>query len=165
MATKKLVNRADLLVFRALQKAVEEGKIHICLINSIINRPSSPVYNPWEMLLPVLVPVIVGLILILSVGPVFGLFFMVGMIMISSALVKKKLDNHLLERSRNFLLSSFENCDKLWNFGGIVLVNAENKKLGCVSPEADWKEFVVRNFSDMMVDKKESEEKSHEEAA
>lgn len=165
MVTKKLKNRADELVFHALKKAVEEGKIHICLINSRINKPSSPVYNPWEMLLPILVPVLIGLILILAVGPLFGLFFMVGLIMISSTLVKKKLDNLLLERSKNFLLSGFDNCNKLWDFGGVVLVNAENKNLGCVSPDADWKEFVVRNFSDLMVEKKESETEKNEKAA
>ena len=165
MANKKRINRADELVFKAFKKAVEDGKIHICLINSRINRPASPVYNPWEMLLPVLVPVIIGLILILAVGPLFGLFFMVGLIMVSSTLVRKKQDHQLLERSKNFLLSDFENCNKLWDFGGVVLVNAENKKSGCVSPDADWKEFVSRNFSDLMVEKKEKEEQNHEEAA
>ena len=165
MVTKKVKNRADELIFHALKKAVEEDKIHICLINSRINKPSSPVYNPWEMLLPILLPVLIGLILILAVGPLFGLFFMVGLIMISSTLVKKKLDNLLLERSKNFLLSGFDNCNKLWDFGGVVLVNAENKNLGCVSPDADWKEFVVRNFSDLMVEKKESETEKNEKAA
>ena len=165
MVTKKVKNRADELIFHALKKAVEEDKIHICLINSRINKPSSPVYNPWEMLLPILVPVLIGLILILAVGPLFGLFFMVGLIMVSSTLVKKKLDNLLLDRSKAFLLSDFDNCNKLWDFGGVVLVNAENKNLGCVSPDADWKEFVVRNFSDLMIEKKEDETEKNEKAA
>ena len=165
MVTKKVKNRADELIFHALKKAVEEGKIHICLINSRINKPSSPVYNPWEVLLPILVPVLIGLILILAVGPLFGLFFMVGLIMVSSTLVKKKLDNLLLDRSKAFLLSNFDNCNKLWDFGGVVLVNAENKNLGCVSPDADWKEFVIRNFSDLMIEKKEDETEKNEKAA
>ena len=165
MVTKKVKNRADELIFHALKKAVEEDKIHICLINSRINKPSSPVYNPWEVLLPILVPVLIGLILILAVGPLFGLFFMVGLIMVSSTLVKKKLDNLLLDRSKAFLLSNFDNCNKLWDFGGVVLVNAENKNLGCVSPDADWKEFVIRNFSDVMIEKKEDETEKNEKAA
>ncbi len=165
MVTKKVKNRADELIFHALKKAVEEDKIHICLINSRINKPSSPVYNPWEVLLPILVPVLIGLILILAVGPLFGLFFMVGLIMVSSTLVKKKLDNLLLDRSKAFLLSNFDNCNKLWDFGGVVLVNAENKNLGCVSPDADWKEFVIRNFSDLMIEKKEDETEKNEKAA
>lgn len=153
--TKKICSRADELAFHALQKAMAENKIHLCLMGSKINRPSSPIYNPWEVLLPILLPVILGLILILSVGAIFGLFFMVAMIMISSNLVKKKLDHRLLARAQDFLLSNYDNCCNLWSFGGVVLVNAENKKIGCISPDADWKEFVVKNFANLMVEKKE----------
>lgn len=153
--TKKIYNRADELVFHALKKAFAENKIHLCLVESKINRPSSPVYNPWEVLLPILVPVILGLILILAVGPIFGLFFMVAMIMVSSNLVKKKLEQKLFERTKELLLSDYDNFCKLWDFGGIVLVNAENKKLGCIAPDGDWKEFVIKNYADLMIEKKE----------
>lgn len=153
--SKKIPNRADELAFHALKKAFEENKIHLCLVESKINRPSSPVYNPWEVLLPILIPVVLGLILILAVGPIFGLFFMVAMIMVSSNLVRKKLEQKLLERTRAYLLSDYDNFCRLWAFGGIVLVNAENKKLGCIAPDGDWKEFVIKNFADLMVDKAE----------
>lgn len=160
---KKIPNRADELAFNALKKGMEENKIHLCLVESKINRPSSPVYNPWEVLLPILVPVVLGLILILAVGPIFGLFFMVAMIMISSNLVKKKLEQKLMERSRAYLLSNYENFCKLWDFGGVVLVNAENKKAGCIAPDGDWREFVVKNFAELMVEKHEEPAPAPEE--
>ena len=153
--SKRIPNRADELAFHALQKAFAENKIHLCLVESKINRPASPIYNPWEVLLPILTPVVLGLILILAVGPIFGLFFMVAMIMVSSNLVKKKFEQKLLERARAYLLSDYENFCRLWDFGGIVLVNAENKKLGCIAPDGDWKEFVIKNYADLMVEKKE----------
>lgn len=42
------------------------------------------------------------------------------------------------------------------------MVNAANKKIGCVAPEGDWKEFVVINYADLMIDHKEekNDEKS-----
>lgn len=150
---KKIPNRAEELAYHALHKAIEENKLHICLVESKINRPASPVYNPWEVLLPTLVPVILGLILILAVGPIFGLVFMIAAILVSSNLVKKKLESKLLERTRMYLLSGYDNFCQLWDFGGIVLVNAENKKIGCLAPDGDWKEFVVKNFADLMIDK------------
>lgn len=152
---KKVTSRADELTFNALQKAVSDDKIHICLLTSHINRPSSPVYNPWEILLPILVPVLLGLALILTVGPIFGLLFMAALILISTHIIKKKLDTRLLQRTKDYMLSSLDNCQKIWDFGGVVLVNTANKNLGCVSPEGDWKEFVVGNFADLMVEKKE----------
>ena len=36
--TKKIYNRADELVFHALKKAFAENKIHLCLVESKINR-------------------------------------------------------------------------------------------------------------------------------
>ncbi len=154
--SKKFINRADELIFGALQKAVLEDKVHICLLTSQINRPNSPVYNPWEVLLPILIPVLLGLVLILTVGPMFGLLFMAALILASNHIVKKKLDARLLERTKTFLLSSLENCQNIWDFGGVVLVNHQNKNQGCVAPEGDWKEFVVNNFADLMIEKKEN---------
>lgn len=158
---KNSANRADLLTYKALQKAVELDKLRIYLDYGKINRPSSPVYNPWECLLPILIPIMIGLLLILSVGVIFGLMFIIAMIFVYSGFVKKKLYHKIIERTKAYLTSDIEHCQELWDFGGIVLVNSDNKKLGCVSSEGDWKEFVIKNFSDLMVDKQE--EKKDEE--
>ena len=152
---KKIKNRADELIFAALQKAANEDRVHICLLTSQINRPNSPVYNPWEVLLPILVPILLGLLLIMTVGPLFGLLFMVALIMISTHIIKKKLDARLLQRTKEFMLSSLENCQNIWDFGGVVLVDTANKNQGCVAPDGDWKEFVVNNFANLMIEKKQ----------
>lgn len=150
---KKIPNRADELAYHAFTQALEQNKIHLALIESKINRPASPVYNPWEVLLPILLPVVLGLILILAVGPIFGLVFMGAAIIASSNLVKKQLEQRLMLRTRAMLLAGYDDFCRLWEFGGLVLVNAENKKLGCIAAEGDWKEFVIRNFADLMIEK------------
>lgn len=158
---KKNPNKADMLVFKALQKAVEQDRLRVYLDYAKINKPQSPVYDPWECLLPILVPVILGLILIIGVGVLFGLLFMVIMILAYSTYVKKKVHRRLVERTKRFLTDSFDNCVRLWEFGGIVLVNARDKRLGCVAPEGDWKDFVVLNYADLMVENN-THEKSKE---
>lgn len=157
MSELKKPSKADRLIFKALKKAVDEDKLRIYLDYGKINRPTSPVYDPWECLLPILVPVLIGLVLILSVGVFFGLSFIIAITFIYSTYFKKKTHRHLIERTKKHLVKSYNNCEELWTFGGIILVNAENKKQGCVAPEGDWKEFVVKNFSNFMVDNQEKE--------
>ena len=159
----KKINKADQLVFKALQRAIADDRLHICLINSKINIPSSPVYNPWEVLLPALIPVLLGLILIWGVGILWGLAFMIAGIMLSSNLIKKKFEQRLFDRAKEFFISSYEHCEELWNFGGIVLLNSQDKKQSCVSSEGNWKEFVILNFADLMTDKKETADKEEDD--
>ena len=63
------------------------------------------------------------------------------------------------------IIYDYENCEKLWKFGGIVFVNADNKNRGCVSPEGDWKEFVVKNFAYLMTDNNNEKNKNEEPQA
>jgi hypothetical protein len=161
----KRMNKADSLVFKALQKAFDEDKLHLCLINSKINIPGSPVYNPWETLLPILCPVMLGLILIWGIGILWGLVVMIAGIMLSSNLVKKRMEQRLFDRSKKFFTSSYSSCNQLWDFGGIVLVKAEDKKQGCIAPEGNWKNFVILNFSEYMTEGKKEEKVPDEKVA
>ncbi len=161
----KRMNKADALVFKALQKAFEEDKLHLCLINSKINIPGSPVYNPWETLLPILCPVLLGLFLIWAIGILWGLVVMIAGIMLSSNIVKKRMEQRLFDRTQNFFTSDYASCNQLWDFGGIVLVKTEDKKQGCIAPEGNWKNFVILNFSEYMTDNKKEEKTSNEKAA
>lgn len=153
----KRISKADTLVFKALQKAVNEEKLNIYLINSKINIPGSPVYNPWECLLPTLVPVLLGLLMIWLVGILLGLAIMIGGIVLSSSFIKKKMEHILYDRAKLFFTKDVQSCNSLWEFGGVVLVKNDDKKQNCLSPEGNWKDFIVLNFSEFMTDKKVEE--------
>ncbi len=164
----KRVNKADMLVFKALQRAIAEDKLNVCLISSKMNVAGSPVYNPWENLLPILLPVLLGLLLIGLAGILFGLAVMVAGIMLASNLVKKKLEQRLLERTKALLVADYRSCCELWEFGGLILVKADDKKYGCIAPEGNWKEFIVLHFADLMTENKQpeaAEEDKDEKAA
>lgn len=147
-----MVSKADRMAFRALKTAVEKDQLRLYMDYGKVNRPGSPIYNPWECLLPILIPVFIGLILIILVGVIFGLLFIVAMIMVYSTYFKKKMYHKVIERTKAYLISSYDSCETLWQYGGIVLVNAADKKLGCVAPEGDWKEFVILNYADYMLE-------------
>lgn len=152
----KRINKADQLVYKALQKAIADDKIHLCLITSKINIPGSPIYNPWECLLPILIPASLGLLLIWLVGILTGIILMTVGIFLTSNLIRKKMEHRLLDRALQTATSGYTSFCELWDFGGLVLVKTDDKQRGCISPEGDWKEFVVLHFADLMVDKKET---------
>ena len=161
-------NKADLLIYKALCKALEQNLLKIYLDTSKLNRPNSPVYNPWENLLPLLIPMLIGLALILSVSCFIGLAFIIATTMAYSYYFKQFIVKKLLDRTKHYLSTDFAHCQELWDFGGIVFTTSDNKKIGCISPTGDWKEFIVLNFSDLMVEKKaetttETELKSDEQ--
>ncbi len=160
----KQLNKADVLIYKAFKTALDKNLLSLYLISSKLNRPNSPVYNPWENLLPLLIPLIIGVILILMVGAFFGLAFIVGIVLVYNYYFKKIIDKRLLERTKKYVTIDFNHCQELWEFGGLVLATKENKKIGCISPEGDWKDFVVQNFADFMVDKK-TENKTDEQPA
>lgn len=145
-------NKADLLIHKAFQRALDQNLLRIYMDTSKLNRPLSPVYNPWENLLPLLLPMLLGLLLIIFVGTFFGLAFIIGMILAYTNYVKKIIDQRLLERTKAYMRLDFEHCSELWNFGGIVLATAQNRKIGCIAPEGEWKNFIIQNFADFMVD-------------
>ena len=159
----KRINKADRLTFKALQTAIEKEELQIALISSKINIPSSPVYNPWEVLLPTLIPTVLGLLFITLVGIIFGLLFMIAGIVLSSNIVKKKMEQKLYERTKAYFVSDYNACNELWDFGGVVLINSANKKSCCIAPDGNWKEFVVLNYSNYMTDKKSEEQQQEQE--
>ena len=161
----KTPNKAEKLIFNAFKKALSEDKLRLYIDYSKLNRPGSPVYDPWENLLPILTPTIIGLLLIISSNVIIGLSFIIIMLMIYSSYLKKYFSHRLIERTKNYIIYDYENCEKLWQFGGIVFVNADNKNRGCVSPEGDWKEFVVRNFAYLMTDNNNEKNKDEEPQA
>ena len=125
----KRINKADSLVYKALQRAFAEDKLHLCLINSKINIPGSPIYNPWEVLLPTLCPLLTGLFLIWLAGILWGLVFMVSGLLLSANFIKRKMEQRLFDRAKQMLLKDYDACCQLWDFGGVVLVKNDDKKI------------------------------------
>jgi len=158
-------SKADLMIYKTLLKAIEQDKLRLYFDYVKLNRPGSKVYNPWEALLPVLIPSIIGLLLIMASDIIVGLIFIIVTVLASTYYFRKKIYHHLIERTKALIVSGYDNMEELWKFGGIVLVNADNKKLGCVAPEGDWKDFVVNNYAEYMIEKKEpaKEEKKHDQ--
>lgn len=145
-------NKADKLVYKALTRALTNNDVQIYLDCSQVNRPGSPVYNPWENLLPILGYTLLGLLIIISLNVIIGLLTIVGLLMLHTSYYQKKLHHRLLERTKQYLSTDYNHCQTLWQHGGIVLVSSDNKKQGCASPQGDWKDYTIKHFSHYMTD-------------
>ena len=125
--SSKTPNKADLLVYKALKTAISQDKLRIYLDYGKINRPQSPVYDPWESLLPVLVPVLIGLALIIGVGVIFGLLFIGVMVEVFSVYFKKKIYRRLIERTKAYLVSGI--ADSVVYFADKAMEDCHSIKL------------------------------------
>ena len=155
------VNKADLLKFKALIKALDSDKIKFIVDYNVLHRPGSPVYNPWDALLPLLFIVLISLSVIFSCGAYIGLLTLVIGFIIYIYIIKKILTKFLKNKVQKYMVKNPVNWNKIWDFGGVVLVSNINNQ-GVVSPTNDWKEFIVINFSELMIDDgKDEEEKEN----
>ena len=96
-------NKAEQLIYKALNRALEQNKLDIYLDFSKINRPNCPLYNPWEAILPLLAPTLLGLIMIMTGWVISGLFFISVMMMGYSQYYKKILHKKLAQRCREYI--------------------------------------------------------------
>lgn len=154
---KKKPNKADLMVYEAFKTALDKKEINIYINDKVLNRPGMQVYNPWENLLPKLIPVTIGLLL-LYVNVFLGLVIILGSIGIGERLFRKKNNHKLFERTKSYILESYENLEEMWNLGSIVMSIPGNTKKICLSPNDAWKEFIIKHFSKYMTTTKEKSE-------
>lgn len=156
-------NKAERLIYKAFKKAITERLLYIYLDTQKLNQPGCPIYNPWENLLPLLISIIVGLYLIIYQNIFIGLAFIIGMVIIHILGFKRLIGKLLLNRAKKYMLRDFECCEKLWNFGGLVLATAANRKIGCIAPDDDWKDFVVQHFAYLMTEPQEEKKDNKNE--
>ncbi len=156
-------NKADKLIYKAFKRALEQNKLDLYLDFSKINRPTCPIYNPWEVISPLLASTLIGLILIMTGWVISGLFFISASMMGYSLYYKKILHKKLIERTKNYITQRYENLENLWHKGGLIFVVTENKNIGTLSPDGSWKDFIVKNFSELMTDN--NNEKNIKEAS
>jgi len=156
-------NKAERLIYKALKIAITEKLLYIYIDAKTVNRPTSPIYNPWENLLPLLIPIIIALYVIIYQNIFIGLAFIIGMVLLHILGIKRLIGRLLLIRARKYILKDFACCEKLWDSGGVVMAMAANRKIACIAPEDDWKDFVVQHFAYLMTEPQEEKKDNKNE--
>lgn len=154
----KKINKADLLKYKALHRVISQDKTIIYYDYEKLNRTGSPIYSPWENLIPILFPLFIGFGLVFFVGIFISLLVITGSCLLYVYYLRKFIYLKLKERTKIYILSSIDKFQEMWNLGALILVTSDGKNLGCFSPDGDWRDFIVKYYSEYMVDDKIEEE-------
>ena len=108
-----------------------------------LNRTGSPVFDPWENVLPLVVLLLISLAII-PFDLVAGTVALVVAMFAYAFLVRPWVANRLRKRTIENMLRNAHNWQVLWSFGGVVVTLVENPRIGVVSPGGDWRAFARR---------------------
>jgi len=151
------INRRDLLMYNAMVKAIEQKMVRVAINFGVLNKVGSPVYNPWENLLPILSPLILGLVMMFMSGIIGGMVIMLLGLMLYGMFFKTVVSAILENRTVAYITKNYEQWQTIWDMGGITVLSTLYANVGCASPEGDWKQFVALNISDLMVEEDDSD--------
>ena len=147
-------NRADSLKFKAIRTALLEKEALLIINFRLLNRKGSPFFNPWENVLPLIFIAVFAMVLMFSSGILTGILTLLIGIVAYLKLFPWVMKDVMRQRVLLRLTKSIDEWDKLWKTKGIIIAVADNPRKFCKSPDDDWRDFVVINFSEFMTNKK-----------
>ena len=153
-----MANRQDELVFKALKKAYLSGKIEILTDMGILNRYGSPVYNPWQNIMPIVVLSLLGLAVIFCMNVFYGLITIIIGFFVQQIYVRTVVEKIVRDKVLDIMFRNMGNFQYIWQMKVITIVMKDNSNVGCKAKDnGDLKTFVALNLSDDMLDKTSDE--------
>jgi hypothetical protein len=134
----------DYRLHERLIEAYMADRIRIQMDFNRLNRAGSPVFNPWDNV----VPLVALILLSLAVMPfdlVAGTLVLVGAMFVYAFLVRPWIAQRLRARTIENMLRNAHNWQVIWSVGGIVVTLTANPRVGVVAPAGDWRAF-ARQF-------------------
>ena len=153
-----MANRQDELIFKALKKAYLSGKIEILTDMGILNRYGSPVYNPWQNILPIIILSMLGLAVIFCMNVFYGLITIIIGFFVQQIYVRTVVEKIVRDKVLDIMFRNLGNFKYIWQMKVITIVMKGNPNVGCKAKDnGDLKTFVALNLSDEMLDKTRDE--------
>ncbi len=157
------INKADLLKFKALKTAIEIKKVDFLIDYNFLHKPGSPVYNPWDVVLPLLLVILFSMSLLVLYGIYIGLLTLVLALVLYVYGIRKIQAKCLKSKILKYMLKNHICWGEIWSFGGVAInIKGGEIRNSVIAPEGDWKDFAVLNFADLMIDDKKEEENVEE---
>lgn len=138
------IRARDQMLHDRLRAAHERNLVSIYTDFPRLNQPQSPVFNPWETVLPLLVPLLLAVVVLFMAGIVPGLVVLVGAVLIYAFLLRQWLARQVYERTVVMMMVNPQTLQRVWEFGGVILARADNPRAQVRSPRQDWRVFVER---------------------
>ena len=141
--------KRDRALYARLVESYHADRIGIFVDFDRLNRPRSPVWDPWENVGPLLLILIGSLALMFFVHLLVGTGVMVLGVLLYLFLVRPWIAQRLYRRAIDAATDNLHNWNILWKLGGLVIALNYMNKTRCVSPDGDWRAFVTRYLPEM----------------
>lgn len=138
------VKDSDRILHDRLRLANERNLLLIFIDPKILGAARSPVFNPWESVVPLLGLLLLGLFMLLAAGMIVGTVVLVLAVLVQVFVVRSWAEQRLRRRVTLHVLHSATELDRLWSQGGLMLAMADRPDVGVASPNGNWRSFVNR---------------------
>ncbi len=136
----------DRELYHRIVAAHERNMIGILINYRKLNGVSSPIFNPWEAIGPLLAPVVVSLLVLIFGGVVAGTIALLFTMLLYGVMIRPWTQRKVHNRASRVIGLSFGAFETLWEFGGFALYITDRPTTMVEAPQGDWRSFVRRNL-------------------
>ncbi|KAA5604314.1 hypothetical protein F1188_16610 [Roseospira marina] len=123
-----------------LIEAFMADRIKIVVDFNRLNRTGSPVFNPWENVVPLLCLILASLA-VMAFNLVAGTLVLIGAMFAYAFFVRPWIAQRLRTRTIENMLKNAHNWQVIWSIGGVVVTLTSNPRIGVVAPAGNWRAF------------------------
>lgn len=134
----------DYRLHERLTQAYTADRIRIHVEFNRLNRAGSPVFDPWENVVPLLALILAG-VAIMPFDLVAGTLVLIGAMFVYAFLVRPWIAQRVRARTIENMLRNAHNWQVIWSMGGVVVTLTANPRIGVVAPAGNWRAF-ARQF-------------------
>jgi hypothetical protein len=136
----------DRLLFRSLRTGIEAGLVVVNINARRLNRAGSPVWDPWENVVPILGMLLLSTIVVFTMSQVIGVSLLLLSVIVHVAIFQPWIMHRVSLRAKSAAMDNVRNWDVLWRIGGLVVTYKSSQPVTCASPAGDWRGFVKQNL-------------------
>ena len=143
-------SRQDQLIFQGLQRAIVEKKAFLKVNVRQLNKIGSPVFNPWENILPMFLAVGLAIATMYIVNLTMGTIMLVVLCLIDVIVMPLILEPIIQNRLARRIVPKIEKFLIAWYYGGFKIVLVAEPTYCCMAKLEDWREFTTEYFPDLI---------------
>lgn len=141
--------KRDRALYARLVESYQADRVGIFVDFDRLNHPRSPIWNPWENVVPLLIILVGSMTVMFTVQLLLGTAIMVVGVLFYLFIVRPWIAQRVYRRAIDAATDNLHNWNILWKLGGLVVTLNYMNKTRCVSPDGDWRAFVTRYLPEM----------------
>lgn len=138
------ISAHDKLLHARLRAAHERNVISIYTDFQRLNTPGSPVFNPWESVMPLLGMLLFAVVIMLLGGILIGMAALAFALVAYAVIVRQWLARQVYQRTVIMLMVDAKSFQSVWDHGGVILAMTDRPQHQVRAPKGSWRSFVDR---------------------